>query len=108
MTPEGRSIELTRGSDWSETWRFLDRADAAVSLTGITGELLVRPAAGSAVVATGTFTPTGTTGEATVALTAEEIALLDDVRVAHWTLTLTDTGGEEHVARGTAWLTDEP
>lgn len=108
MTPEGRSIELQRGSDWQETWRFLDSADAAVSLTGITGELLVRPAAGSAVVATGTFTPTATAGEATLALSAEEIALLADYRVAHWTLTLTDPGGEEHVARGTVWLSDEP
>ncbi len=97
---------MPRGRAWEETWSHQDDDDAAINLTGMTGELLVSASTAGGVLATGTWTPTGTTGEADLALTEEQVALFDDHRVLHWTLLITDTLDAIHEARGTIYMLD--
>jgi hypothetical protein len=106
MEPEPRQINLTRGVAWSETWGFRDDEDAEVDLTGCTGELLISASAAGGTLATGTWTPTDTTGEALLELTDEQVDEMAAHRVGHWRLVITDTLGTEHEARGPVFMLD--
>ncbi len=106
MEAEPRSIQLPRGQAWAETWQHADDDDVAINLTGMTGELEISASAAGGVLATGTWTPGATTGEADLALTEEQVDLFADHRVLHWTLRITDTLGEVHEARGTIYMLD--
>jgi hypothetical protein len=106
MEAEPRSIQLPRGQAWEETWNHLDADDAAINLTGMTGELEISASAAGGVLATGTWTPGATAGQALLELTEEQVATLAAHRVGHWKLVVTDTLGVPHEARGTIYMLD--
>lgn len=106
MEAEPRSIQLPRGRAWEETWSHLDEDDAAIDLTGMTGELEISASTAGGVLATGTWTPTATAGQALLALTEEQVATMAEHRVGHWTLRVTDTLDAIHEARGTIYMLD--
>lgn len=106
MEAEPRSIQMPRGRAWEETWGHQDDDSVDIILTGMTGELLVSASTAGGVLATGTWTPTATAGEAELVLTEEQVALFDEHRVLHWVLLITDTLGEVHEARGTIYMLD--
>jgi hypothetical protein len=106
MEAEPRSIQLPRGRAWEETWSHLDEDDAAIDLTGMTGELEISASTAGGVLATGTWTPTATMGQALLELTEEQVATMAAHRVGHWTLRVTDTLGAIHEARGTIYMLD--
>ncbi len=106
MTPDARTIEITRGSAWQATWRFVDPTNGGVNLTGCTGSLAISASTAGGVLATGTFTPAEIQGNALLALTQEQVEALDGHRVLHWVLTITDTQDDEARCRGTVFMID--